>query len=198
MKIPFFFLLSCWLAPVAADEVFSLALPECAARLEQRATAPSALLVRSNCALSIASLLELLKAGLPVFLAADTTAIESVGLGRLIEFPQWSRALARAAAETPAWNSRRGRPSNSKQNANQIVTGLLNQSAYLGDLQAAFLPFGLKACVSTVEKVLVFRARTIFQNDLPDVAKLSPQALLPNDAQVWLTLKPLSADCPRP
>jgi hypothetical protein len=188
MKTRWFLLLLGWTAFAGADEVFSVALPECQARLEQRASEPTLLAVKSDCELSVTSLVTLLNDGLPVFLSVDSAAIGAISLGRLINYPQWSRALARAAAEAPAWNSRRGRPTK-QQNANRIVTDLLNQSAYLDDLRAVFSHYGFNACVTGVEKVLVFKAKTIFQSDLPNSIK-SAEALLPSDAQVWLTLLP--------
>lgn len=180
-----------------ADEVFRLALPECEARIEQRSSEPSVLMVRSDCDLSIVSLSKLLREGLPIFLVKNSSPISSVGLGRLMNYPQWSRALARAAAESSGWDRRRGRPVKPYQHENRIVTALLNQTAYLGDLQAIFLRLGFKACLAGVEKVLVFKAETIFPAGLLKPFKIAANHLLPSDAQVWLTLYPLPADCRR-
>ncbi|MCK9607588.1 MAG: hypothetical protein M0R33_14195 [Methylomonas sp.] len=112
-----------------------------------------------------------------------------------MNYPQWSRALARAAANSSGWDRRRGRPVKPYRHENQIVTALLNQSAYSDDLQAVFLRFGFKSCVAGVEKVLVFKAETIFPVGSLTPPKLAANNLLPGDAQVWLTLYPLPADC---
>lgn len=176
--------------PAWADEIFSLALPECRAGIERRSTEPGVLRVRTDCDLSMDSLSKLLREGLPIFFAENSPPVNAVGLGRLMNYPQWSRALARAAADSKAWDRRRGRPAKPPRHENQVVTALLNQSAYLGDLRAVFLRYSLKACVAGVEKVLVFRAEDIFRNDLPDSLKLAAGDLLPGDAQVWLTLQP--------
>lgn len=196
MKIGYLLLLLPWVKPAWADEAFIMSLPECQARLELRSAEPRLLTVGSDCVLSMVSLIRLLQEGLPVFLSADSAAISSVSLGRLMNYPQWSRALARAAGDSPAWDRHRGRPAKRQQNANRIVMELLNRSAYLNDLQAVFSRYGFTACVAGVEKVLVFRAGDIFRNDLPDSLKLAAGDLLPSDAQVWLTLRPAEDETP--
>lgn len=178
-----------------ADDTFSIHLPECAARLEVRAVEADILMVRSECPLSLNSLSQLLDAGFQGLFSDHSLPIHSIYLGRLMNYPEWSQALAKSAAQSPEWNSIRGRPRKVGENDNQRVRLLLNGLAYPLKLKPVFAQYGQVACVANVEKVLVFKAKDIFQNvaELPN--KISPQARLPVDAQIWLKLYSQPADC---
>ena len=183
-----------WVQSIQADESVSLSLPECQARIERRLSEPDVLLLRSECALSMASLTKLLQVGLSNVWPLDSTATFSISLSRLMQYPQWSRALASAAAHSPSWDANRGRSRNANQN-NQVVTDLLNASDYLKSIQPLFSPQGFKVCVAGVEKVLVFKAKDIFSANELNEMKLPANALLPVDAQIWLKLRGMGDDC---
>lgn len=177
---------------VRADQIFSMALPECEAKLERRNAEHDVAIVRTPCHLSLSSLAKLLDAGLREWFPGDILPLRGVYLGRLMDYPEWSRALAAAAAQAKSWNKKRGRPSKPGESDNRRVQLLLNGTAYPQALAPVFARYGLSACIGDVEKVLVFEAREIGG----DLAKaVSGNARLPVDAQIWLTLKPLSQHC---
>ena len=182
-------------ALIWADELFSVALPECSAALERRTVEPNVLIVRNQCSLSLQSLSQLLESGLQKLSADQRLSIHGIYLGRLMDYPEWSQDLARVAAKSPAWNAKRGRPSKAGETDNQVVSRLLNGPAYPQSLQPLFAKYQLTACVGDVEKVLVFMAKEILL-DLAEMPKgISAEARLPVDAQVWLRLQPLSTPC---
>lgn len=180
-----------------ADEIYSVQLADCDARLERREVEPELLMIRSACALSLASLAQLLDEGLQGMFPENRIDIRSVQLGRLINYPEWSNALAKAAAQSPAWDTRRGRPKKPNEHANHRVTQLLNGPAYPQALKTVFSRYGLTACIATVEKVLIFKASDIFPSGTENANSITPDARLPFDAQIWLSLQPLGATCGR-
>ncbi|MGZ4999569.1 MAG: hypothetical protein ACXV7F_04655 [Methylomonas sp.] len=196
MKVIFVILITLLLPMLArADEIFPVVLPECTAKLERRAVEADVVLVRSDCPLSVQSLAQLLDTGLPGLFPDHKLYGLSIYLGRLMDYPEWSENLAKAAARSPAWNQKRGRPSKAGENDNHRVRLLLNGAAYPQALKAAFAKYGLTACITDVEKVLVFKAKDIFSSPSKMPARLSAQAKLPVDAQLWLKLQPLPTGC---
>lgn len=178
-----------------ADDSFSVQLPECAARIEHRATEPEVALVRSDCPLSLQSLNQLLEAGFRSLFPSNSLPIRSVFLGRLMNYPQWSQDLAKSAAQSPTWNSKRGRPKKSGESNNHRVRILLNGPAYPQVLKSTFTQYGLTPCIASVEKVLVFEAKDIFSGSAKMPYGISPRARLPVDAQIWLHLQTEGAAC---
>ncbi len=178
-----------------ADETWETTLPECPARLERRTVEPNAVIVRSDCPLSLQSLAQLLREGFRGLFPDHSLPIHGIYLGRLMDYPEWSQALAKVAAKSPTWNSKLGRPKKPGENDNHVVRRLLSHSAYPEPLKSLFAEYGLTACVADVEKVLVFDAKTIFPTGDAVFKLVSPRARLPVDAQIWLTLQPLSDDC---
>jgi hypothetical protein len=181
--------------PVLADETWKISLPECSAKLERRTVESDVAIVRSDCPLSLESLTHLLREGFRGLFPDHTLPIHGIYLGRLMDYPEWSQALAKVAIKSPAWNSKRGRPSKISENDNHIIRSLLNKSAYPEPLKSVFAEYGLTGCIADVEKVLVFDAKTIFPASDVVFKYVSPRARLPVDAQIWLTLQPISNDC---
>ena len=180
-----------------ADEIFSVRLADCDARLERREVEPELLLIRSACALSLASLAQLLDEGLQGMFPKNRIDIRSIQLGRLMNYPEWSIALAKAAAQSPAWDTRRGRPKKPNEHANHRVTLLLNGPAYPQALKTVFSRYGLTPCIAMVEKVLIFKASEMLPASIGNANRITPDARLPFDAQIWLSLQPLGATCGR-
>lgn len=178
-----------------ADQLFSAQLPECAAKLEWRSVEADTVVVRSGCRLSLASLAQLLGQGLGALFPEPPLPIRGIYLGRLMDYPEWSHDLAKAAANSAAWNAKRGRPGKAGESDNQRVRILLNGPAYPKSLQALFASYQLAACIGDVEKVLVFKAKDIWPDKTTRPRRISAEARLPVDAQVWLSLQPLSAAC---
>lgn len=184
------------LSPLSrADDSWPVILPECGARLERRSAEADVLVIRTDCPVSLQSLAQLLDAGVERLFSDGSPAIRSLYLGRLMNYPEWSQTLAEAAAQSPEWDSRRGRPRKRGESDNLRVTMLLNGPAYPHDLKPVFSRYGVTACIAGVEKVLVFEAKELFPPASAMAQTVSPSARLPADAQVWLKLRPLTAEC---
>lgn len=119
---------------------------------------------------------EWLKTGLD-----DESAPDSLGLGRLVAYPWLSRALAQGASSRPDWDPKKGR--SRKGDANGLVASVLSEQVLMERLGAPFAGSGYRVSGISVEKVLVGPASSV----LP--AYRDPDALLPYDAQAWLTLE---------
>lgn len=175
-----------------ADDSFSFQLPECPSRLERRSSEADVVMVRPGCPLAARSLAKLLDEGSRWMFEGGAMSVRSIYLGRLMDYPEWSAALARAAAGSRRWNARAGRPRVRTETSNAVATDLLNGPAFPEMLRAIFARRDLVPCIDSVEKVLVFPAREILPALPPGV---SPGAKLPVDAQVWLNLRPASGGC---
>ncbi|MDD2761814.1 MAG: hypothetical protein PHH11_16175 [Methylomonas sp.] len=195
MNARFMLLLALLPLSSSADDLFSIELPECTARLERRSVEAGVALVRSGCSMSLRSLAKLLEEGLQGLFPEGLIAIRSIYLGRLMDYPEWSRTLATSAALSPEWDTRRGKPRSRHENDNSLITRLLNGPAYPDELRPVLADYGLKLCISDVEKVLVFEANDVFTADQLMTKDLNPKFRLPFDAQVWLTLQPITFDC---
>lgn len=112
-----------------------------------------------------------------------------------MDYPEWSQNLAKTAAKSPTWNSKRGRPAKAGESDNRRVRLLLNGSVYPQMLNPLFAQYGVTACIADVEKVLVFKAKDIFLDKTAIPNGISAEARLPVDAQIWLNLQPLSTHC---
>ncbi|WAR43839.1 hypothetical protein [Methylomonas rapida] len=181
--------------PSNADDIIAIKLPECEARLERRKVEPNLALVRSDCPLSLPSLALLLEQGLPDLFPDKTAEIRSIYLGRLMNYPDWSRLLAETAAKSPLWDAKRGRPRKRGEHDNRSVTTLLNEPAYPMALLPAFARYGLKPCIASVEKVLVFKVKELESAQQRVATSIPADARLPFDAQIWLSLHPLADSC---
>jgi len=153
------------------------------------------LIVRSECPLSLPSLSKLLDSGFQGLFTDNTFPIRGIYLGRLMDYPEWSQDLAKTAAKSPSWNSKRGRPTKAGESDNQRVRLLLNGLTYPQSLKSLFAKYQLTACIGDVEKVLVFKAKDIWPDKTAIPNGISAEARLPVDAQVWLRLQPASSDC---
>ncbi len=177
-------------SPTQADDEFTVTLPECSAKLERRTAEYDVVLVRSDCPLSLASLAQLLETGLQGLFPQQPLPIHDIYLGRLMDYPEWSRNLAIAAARSRSWNSKRGRPAKTTESDNQRIRLLLDGPAYPRSLVPVFAKYRLAAKISDVEKVLVFKAKEIWPDRAAIPKGISSEARLPVDAQIWLRLQP--------
>lgn len=178
-----------------ADDNVSVVLPECTAKLERRTVEPNVLIVRSGCPLSLPSLSKLLENGFQELFIDNTLPIRGIYLGRLMDYPEWSQDLAETAAKSLTWNSKRGRPTKAGESDNRRIRLLLNGQAYPQSLKPLFAKYQVTACISEVEKVLVFKAKDIWLDNIAIPNGISVEARLPVDAQIWLRLQPASTDC---
>jgi hypothetical protein len=178
-----------------ADDSWPVLLPECGARIERRNSEADLLIARTDCPVSFPSLAQLVDIGLTHAFSVDSPAIRTFYLGRVMNYPEWSQALAEAAAQSPDWNAQRGRPGKRDESDNLRIIRLLNGPAYPQVLKPVVARYGLIACIASVEKVLVFEAKDIFTPASELFKDASPSARLPADAQVWLRLLPMPAEC---
>jgi hypothetical protein len=112
-----------------------------------------------------------------------------------MDYPEWSQDLAKTAAKSSTWNSKRGRPTKAGESDNRRVRLLLNGRAYPQSLKPLFAKYQVTACIGDVEKVLVFKAKDIWLDNIAIPNGISVEARLPVDAQIWLRLQPASTDC---
>ncbi len=105
----------------------------------------------------------------------------SLFIGRLIDYPWLSQALAVAASKDRGWDRIRGKPMN--KDINGYVAKILAGRDMAAPLNAALAKAHYKVKSITVEKVLVGRFR-----DVPLYRDKTAAALVPYDAQVWYRL----------
>lgn len=105
----------------------------------------------------------------------------SLGLGRLVDYPWLSRHLAQASLKRRDWNARTGRARGS--DINRVVADILSAPEPLARLQQAFAGSGYTVVAVTVEKVLVGPAREVLGE--PGLSR----ARVPYDAMIWLRLE---------
>ena len=102
-----------------------------------------------------------------------------LALGRMVDYPWLSRAIARQASSSRHWDTVEGTARGGSDNAYvaMALRGMPEFTALFGDWRIAAV---------SVEKVLRKPAGEL---PLPVGAPLSPKSLLPFDAIVWVTLK---------
>jgi hypothetical protein len=93
-----------------------------------------------------------------VLVDEDKGKIHTLFVGRLLyafgeKNPQMSDRLSAAAANSPLWNKRRGRPVTGHEN--KFVNTIANEAAIYPELKAMFNKHGLNLKFSSAEKVLV-------------------------------------------
>ena len=150
--------------------------PECAVTLEAREETPRRILrLRPACPIGYSSTHAALRA-----LLAHADATEArVSLGRIVEYPWLSSLLAREASVARGWDAATGRPV--KGHENQWVARMLQA---MPEFTALFDSWQIEGV--SVEKVLIKPAA---QLPLAAGAPLPPNARLPYDAIVWVTLR---------
>lgn len=113
----------------------------------------------------------------------------SLELGRIVQYPWLSKALADAALRSPVWEPKKGR--GRRGDDNPAVASMVDTRRLLAPLIPTFSRFGIRARAGSVEKVLVGQV-----GKTPELAPLekTPTAMgkkLPYDAILWLRLEPL-------
>lgn len=103
----------------------------------------------------------------------------SISLGRVVDLPGLSAALAAAARRSPGWDQSSGRPR--VGDLNGFVEALLLESASLRELLPGFLIESV-----SVEKVLVPTRRAVRERTGSDGI---PDGRLPFDAQLWVRVR---------
>jgi hypothetical protein len=117
-----------------------------------------------------------------------TDSRASLELGRVVDYPWLSKALAEASLRSPVWNPDKGRGRRTGDNAS--VQSIVDARRLLAPLVMVFARHGAKARAGSVEKVLVGEVGAT-----PELAALASNAVaagkkLPYDAILWLRLEP--------
>lgn len=111
--------------------------------------------LRPGCPLSLAdtsvALTALLQEAFPNGLMKIDRA--SLELGRIVDYPWLSQALAEAALRSPVWDPKKGRGRRSHDNP--AVASMVDTRRLLASLAPTFVRFGVRARAGSVEKVLV-------------------------------------------
>jgi hypothetical protein len=111
----------------------------------------------------------------------------SLGLGRIVDYPWLSKALAEAATKSPVWDPKKGHGRRTHDNA--AVKSLVDTRRLLQPLASAFARRGAKARAGSVEKVLVGRVGETAELAPLVGHKLAEDKKLPFDAILWLRLE---------
>ena len=149
--------------------------PECQVSFERHEEARLVLRLRPACTLGSRSTQEAVRA----LLAQETDARElTLAFGRIERYGWLSTLLARQASSSRRWNLATGKPYDGHENAYvaAALRGMPEFTALFERWQVAGV---------SVEKVLRKRAAEL---SLPQGAPISPEALLPYDAILWVTL----------
>ena len=108
--------------------------------------------------------------------------VESLYIGRLIEYPWLSRALAVSAWQDKAWDGKRGRSRYTDINA--YVAKTLSGEEHTMVFDETMARNGYRIRNASVEKVLVGRFR-----DVPSYRNETAPGRVPYDAQLWFRLE---------
>lgn len=161
-------------ALIAAAGLVLAQAGNCAVALEQ--PEPGLVRLRPACPANYAATHAGIRAALKL---AEGKGEARLLLGRMVEYPWLSRALARQASSSRHWDTVEGTARGGSDNAYvaMALRGMPEFTALFDAWQIAGV---------SVEKVLRKPAGEL---PLPQGAPLPPQAMLPFDAIVWVTLK---------
>lgn len=150
---------------------------------------------RNHCTQAIARKTELF-ADLLRALFKDGTLppeVASLGLGRLVDFPELSARAALAIRGAGDWDGRaarfRGQASAEPGARNRFFAAALDRHAVLRPFLDALAPFGVAGGTASVEKVLVGPPGMTPAEASLRAAGVGADEALPFDAQVWLRLR---------
>lgn len=164
------------IAAAAVANAGGYAAPECEIAFERFEETRLVLRLRPACPVGFASTQGAVRSILEQ--AGDAKEL-SVSLGRIERYRWLSSLLARQASSSRRWNLAAGRPQEGHENA--YVSAALRGMPEFTALFERWLIAGV-----SVEKVLVKRAAEL---ELPAGAPVPPNAKLPFDAIVWVTLR---------
>jgi len=159
-----------------ASAIGGFAAPECNVAFERFEETRLVLRLRPACPLGFASTQGAVRTVLAE--AGDAPEV-SLAFGRIERYAWLSALLARQASSSRRWNLAAGRPQEGHENA--YVAAALRG---MPEFTALFERWQLAGV--SVEKVLLKRAAEL---PLPAGAPVPPEAKLPYDAILWVTLK---------
>lgn len=148
---------------------------ECPVALERREEMGLVLRLRPSCPVGFTSTHGAVRA---ILSHAGGAKGVSLALGRLADYPWLSSLLSRQATSSRIWDAAAGTARGESDNV--FVAAALGRMPEFTALFDSWRILGI-----SVEKVLVKPAREV---SLPQGAPVAPDALLPWDAIVWVTL----------
>lgn len=159
-----------------AAAIGGYAAPECEIAFERFEETRTVLRLRPACPVGFAST----QAAVRQLLGqAGDAAVVTLSFGRIERYPWLSSALARQASSSRRWDPAAGRPLEGHENA--YVAAALRGMPEFTVLFERWPVAGV-----SVEKVLVKRAAEL---QLPAGAPVAPDAKLPYDVILWVTLR---------
>lgn len=158
-----------------AQAIASFPAAECPVALEQRMESRLVLRLRPACPIGFTSTHGAVRAGLA---GSDGAKEVTVAFGRTADYPWISSLVSRQASTSRIWDAAAGKARGESDNA--FVAAALGRMPEFTALFDSWRILGI-----SVEKVLVKPAREL---SLAQGAPVAPDALLPWDAIVWVTL----------
>lgn len=170
------------IATAVAASTGGYAAPECRIAFERFEESRVVLRLRPACPVGFSSTHAAVRAILAQE-AGEATAI-TLALGRIERYPWLSSLLARQASSSRRWDPAAGRPL--EQRGKPVHENAYVAAALRGMPEFTVLFDRWQVAGVSVEKVLVKRAAEL---SLPAGAPVAPNAKLPFDAIVWVTLQ---------
>lgn len=182
---------ACIAAVLAAERAFAEDAAEPCRTTHEISDGGKSMRLRPGCPLSLADTSTALVALLQEAFPGGRMSVDraSLDLGRIVEYPWLSKALADAALRSPVWEQKKGRGRRSDDDP--AVASIVDARRVLAPLIPTFYRFGIRARAGSVEKVRVGEV-----GKTPELAPLeeTPTAMgkkLPYDAILSLRLEPL-------
>lgn len=169
------------IAAAVVTNAGGFAAPECEVAFERFEETRTVLRLRPACPLGFASTQAAVRRILEH--AGDAAAV-TIAFGRIERYPWLSSALARQASSSRRWDPAAGRP-------RELQGKAVHENAYVAAALRGMPEFTVlfdqwQVAGVSVEKVLIKRAAEL---PLPAGAPVAPDAKLPYDVILWVTLR---------
>jgi hypothetical protein len=174
-------LLEFLIAAAATAGAGGYAAPECQIAFERFEETRLVLRLRPACPVGFSSTHAAVRG---ILAQAGDAAVLTLALGRIERYPWLSSLLARQASSSRRWDPAAGRPL--EQRGKPVHENAYVAAALRGMPEFTVLFDRWQIAGVSVEKVLVKRASEL---SLPAGAPVAPNAKLPCDAIVWVTLQ---------
>jgi len=144
--------------------------------------------LRSDCRLTMSEQLPV-QSKILARVAADEPGLRTLFWGGLAKWPEWSERLALAAARSPSWDPKAGRPK-AGQGIDAFVLSLISQTDIFSEFEQVLADLHLRIKVSGVETVSVTRAGSLpFFSAYLAPAGVSASAKLPVNCLIWFSVE---------
>jgi hypothetical protein len=149
--------------------------------------------LRSDCRFTMSEQLPL-QSKVLARVAADEPGLRTLFWGGLGKWPEWSERLALAAARSPSWDAKTGRPK-AGQGVDAFVLSLISQTDIFSEFEQVLADLHVRIKVSGAETVSVTRAGSLpfFSADLAP-AGVSASDKVPFDCLIWFSVKRAETD----